>query len=95
MALESTPAAARSSKQSHPDLQEREEVFTELIKRANIFERQIVQRVDVIQEDHGKAILVFTIVSVALPVTVAVVALVLAGGYNASRILGWVSGGVL
>jgi hypothetical protein len=32
---------------------------------------------------------------VALPVTVAVVALVLAGGYNASRILGWVSGGVL
>jgi hypothetical protein len=65
MALESTtPAAAQSSKQSHPDLQEREEVFTELIKRANIFECQIVQRVDVIQEDHGKAILVFTIVSV-------------------------------
>ncbi|KAL4755701.1 uncharacterized protein BDW70DRAFT_165200 [Aspergillus foveolatus] len=48
----------------HADLQEQEEVFAELIKRANILERQIVQRVDIIQEDHGKAILVFTIVSV-------------------------------
>ncbi|CBF69369.1 uncharacterized protein ANIA_06481 [Aspergillus nidulans FGSC A4] len=48
----------------HAELHEQEEVFTELIKRANILERQIVQRVDIIQEDHGKAILVFTIVSV-------------------------------
>ncbi|KAL4733718.1 hypothetical protein BDV11DRAFT_175422 [Aspergillus similis] len=111
----------------HADLQEQEEVFTELIKRANILERQIVQRVDIIQEDHGKAILVFTIVSViflplsfvssylgmntadirdmelnqalfwqvALPVTVVVVALVLVGAYNASKILGWVSKGAL
>jgi hypothetical protein len=75
------------------------------------------------QEDHGKAILVFTIASViflplsfvssylgmntvdirdmelnqalfwqvALPATFALVALVLTGAYNASRILGWVS----
>jgi Mg2+ and Co2+ transporter CorA len=64
MALQSTPPPAQSSKQSHADLQEREEAFTELIKRANILECQIVQRVDVIQEDHGKAIRVFTIVSV-------------------------------
>jgi Mg2+ and Co2+ transporter CorA len=86
-----------------------------------------VQRVDIIQEDHGKAILVFTIVSViflplsfvssylgmntadirdmelnqalfwqvALPVTVVVVALVLVGAYNASKILRWVSRGTL
>ncbi|KAL4931750.1 uncharacterized protein BDV17DRAFT_226384 [Aspergillus undulatus] len=46
------------------DLQEKKDVFSELIKRADTLERQIVQRVDIIQEDHGKAILVFTIVSV-------------------------------
>ncbi|KAL3471000.1 hypothetical protein BJX99DRAFT_250770 [Aspergillus californicus] len=44
-------------------LQEKHDVFTELIKRADLLERQIVQRVDIIQEDHGKAILVFTILS--------------------------------
>ncbi|KAL3467177.1 hypothetical protein BJX64DRAFT_283902 [Aspergillus heterothallicus] len=57
------PAARVVLQEIQSDLQERKDVFAELIKRANILERQIVQRVDIIQEDHGKAILVFTIVS--------------------------------
>ncbi|KAL3430185.1 hypothetical protein BDV09DRAFT_189492 [Aspergillus tetrazonus] len=44
-------------------LQDRLDIFEELNKRVHTLERQIVQRVDIIQEDHGKAILVFTIVS--------------------------------
>ncbi|KAL2839484.1 hypothetical protein BJY01DRAFT_219207 [Aspergillus pseudoustus] len=121
------PAARVVLQDIHTEMQERKEIFSELIKRVDILERQIVQRVDIIQEDHGKAILVFTIVStiflplsfvssylgmntadirdmnlnqslfwqVAVPVTVAVVTLVLVGAYNAGRILRFVSGGTL
>ncbi|KAJ5725046.1 uncharacterized protein N7483_006403 [Penicillium malachiteum] len=45
------------------DLQERTEVFYELIKQVERHETHIIQRVDIIQEDHGKATLIFTIVA--------------------------------
>ncbi|KAJ6031654.1 hypothetical protein N7540_002386 [Penicillium herquei] len=45
------------------DLHERTEIFEELIKRVERLERHIIQRVDIIQEDHGKATLIFTIVA--------------------------------
>ncbi|PYH44552.1 uncharacterized protein BP01DRAFT_366387 [Aspergillus saccharolyticus JOP 1030-1] len=47
-------------------LQEKIYVLDELVKRAERLEQhshQIVQRVDIIQEDHGKATLIFTIVA--------------------------------
>ncbi|KAL4884630.1 hypothetical protein BJY04DRAFT_215094 [Aspergillus karnatakaensis] len=47
----------------HDMLHERFDVFTELKDRVDELEMQLVQRVDIIQEDHGKAILIFTIVS--------------------------------
>ncbi|PYH98957.1 hypothetical protein BO71DRAFT_425580 [Aspergillus ellipticus CBS 707.79] len=45
------------------DLEEKVFVFEELTKRVDRLERHIVQRVDIIQEDHGKATLIFTIVA--------------------------------
>ncbi|KAL2823439.1 hypothetical protein BDW59DRAFT_96770 [Aspergillus cavernicola] len=57
------PSARAILQETYANLQEQKDVFTELIKRADLLEKQIVQRVDIIQEDHGKAILIFTIVS--------------------------------
>ncbi|XHG04030.1 hypothetical protein AWENTII_007312 [Aspergillus wentii] len=45
------------------DLRERKDVADELISRVERLEKQTVQRVDIIEEDHGKAILIFTIIS--------------------------------
>ncbi|KAL4971763.1 hypothetical protein BDW66DRAFT_164757 [Aspergillus desertorum] len=84
-------------------VQDRLDNFEELNKRVNTLERQIVQRVDIIQEDHGKAILVFTIVStIFLPLSFVssylgmntadiLISVVLGVAYNASRVLGWFS----
>ncbi|OQD85343.1 hypothetical protein PENANT_c010G07658 [Penicillium antarcticum] len=45
------------------DLQDKVALCDELTQRVALLERQVVQRVDIMQEDHGKAILIFTIVS--------------------------------
>ncbi|KAF5859391.1 hypothetical protein ETB97_002898 [Aspergillus alliaceus] len=45
------------------ELEERLVIFEELTNRVNRLEIQICQRVEIIEEDHGKAILVFSIVS--------------------------------
>ncbi|KAE8356115.1 hypothetical protein BDV28DRAFT_145460 [Aspergillus coremiiformis] len=45
------------------DLKERLSIFEELTKRVGRLETQICQRVEISEENHGKAILVFTIVS--------------------------------
>ncbi|KAE8372474.1 hypothetical protein BDV26DRAFT_98978 [Aspergillus bertholletiae] len=107
------------------ELEERLDIFQELTKRVDRLEIQICQRVEIIEEDHGKAVLVFSIVStiflplsfvtsylgmntsdirdmepsqalfweVAVPFTIAVVAVVLTVAYNVNRILPWISRG--
>lgn len=56
-------SARRILQEIKVELQDKLDVFEELTKRTEQLEKQICQRVEIIQEDHGKAILVFTIVS--------------------------------
>ncbi|KAJ5690378.1 hypothetical protein N7462_004770 [Penicillium macrosclerotiorum] len=46
------------------ELKEKKEVYTELHGQVARMEKQVVQWTEMIQEDHGKAIMVFTIVSI-------------------------------